>query len=300
MTLETTAHQDHANAGYYSLRQLVTTRGRRVGMSAPVLPFSESTLTRMIDRGDFPKPVFLPGTRIRVWTKGSVHAWLRAQQIKTEIAPAIIDAASQVQGTNVPRMHSRMLADVLGMRHDVLMHDVENNRRDLARLGPVEIETAKRDASLPGRPSRFVQLNERQAFLLLLVSRNQRDAMGLKLGVVAKFFDGPSPEDGPFAFLMRPGVELSPESAAVLFAPQLQAMVGEVVDDGTASRISGIAALARTVAAGTFAEAYNELHDSEKALERARDHLRAVVRTLGRRDNGRARRPLSMQVEVRP
>ena len=59
--------------GFVREAQLVTT-GDKVGP----LPFSKSTLWRMVRNGKFPKPIKL-GARVTAWRCEEVHEWIKAQ-----------------------------------------------------------------------------------------------------------------------------------------------------------------------------------------------------------------------------
>jgi predicted DNA-binding transcriptional regulator AlpA len=59
--------------GFVREAQLVTT-GDKVGP----LPFSKSTLWRMVAQGKFPKPIKL-GPRLTAWRSEEVHEWINSQ-----------------------------------------------------------------------------------------------------------------------------------------------------------------------------------------------------------------------------
>lgn len=59
--------------GFIREAQLVTTTSKM----GP-LPFSKSTLWRMVNEGKFPKPIKL-GARVTAWRCEDVHEWINAQ-----------------------------------------------------------------------------------------------------------------------------------------------------------------------------------------------------------------------------
>ncbi|MEL5856948.1 helix-turn-helix transcriptional regulator [Aeromonas veronii] len=61
--------------GFIREAQLVTTPSKsKVGP----MPFSKSTLWRMVRDGKFPKPIKL-GARVTAWRCEEVHEWIKAQ-----------------------------------------------------------------------------------------------------------------------------------------------------------------------------------------------------------------------------
>lgn len=57
--------------------QLVPKRADRA--QAAILPFSASTLWRLVRSQKFPQPFRLPSGRVTCWRVGDVRAWLRQQ-----------------------------------------------------------------------------------------------------------------------------------------------------------------------------------------------------------------------------
>ncbi|HHQ4748484.1 helix-turn-helix transcriptional regulator [Aeromonas veronii] len=66
-------HMAIPETGFIREAQLVTTASK-VGP----LPFSKSTLWRMVGDGKFPKPIKL-GPRVTAWRCEEVHAWISSQ-----------------------------------------------------------------------------------------------------------------------------------------------------------------------------------------------------------------------------
>lgn len=65
--------------GYARQWQLVGPAGKKASKTTPrILPFSSSTLWRMVKSGDFPAPVKL-SERVTAWRVEDVRAWMEKQ-----------------------------------------------------------------------------------------------------------------------------------------------------------------------------------------------------------------------------
>ena len=66
---------------FYRVAQLVTEQGK-----TGLLPFSNPTLWRLVQKGQFPKPVQL-APHVTAWPAEAVHQWIESKK-KEQYAPA--------------------------------------------------------------------------------------------------------------------------------------------------------------------------------------------------------------------
>lgn len=78
MSLHFPSFDQLPDSAYIRESQLVQS-SKRPGQPAP-LPFSASTLWRMVQQGTFPKPVKL-APRVTAWNVGQVRGWLASQRL---------------------------------------------------------------------------------------------------------------------------------------------------------------------------------------------------------------------------
>lgn len=83
-----------------------------------------------------------------------------------------------------PRIDSRLLALNLGIKHQSMFELIKAHHADFEELGLLRFQTGERTG---GRPERFAQLNEDQAYLVLTYSRNTVRVRELKVRMVKAF-----------------------------------------------------------------------------------------------------------------
>lgn len=93
-----------------------------------------------------------------------------------------------VYGKDEPRIDSRLLAEQLGNKHQNVSELLSSYSDDFRELGILRFETG--EVCGRGQPERFALLNEDQAYLLLVYSRNSLNAprvRQLKIRLVKAF-----------------------------------------------------------------------------------------------------------------
>lgn len=99
-----------------------------------------------------------------------------------------MNAVTVIYAKGEARVDSRLLAQQLGIKHKNTMEVIERYADKLKRFGVLPFQTEKPTAgSVGGRPERFAQLNEDQAFFLLALSRNSDRVVGLKSELIMAF-----------------------------------------------------------------------------------------------------------------
>lgn len=87
--------------------------------------------------------------------------------------------------TTGARIDSRLLAALLGNRHQSLFELVKGYRADFEALGILQFQTGEIQGR--GQPEKFALLNEDQAYLVLTYSRNTARVRALKVRLVKAF-----------------------------------------------------------------------------------------------------------------
>lgn len=82
---------------------------------------------------------------------------------------------------------SRLIAERLGIQHEVLIRTINKYLTELQGFGVLRFENGKLEPGATGRPQRFCYLNEDQATLLMTMSRNTAQVVQCKMELVAAF-----------------------------------------------------------------------------------------------------------------
>ncbi|GAB7563030.1 hypothetical protein LG202_10690 [Methylobacillus methanolivorans] len=190
-----------------------------------------------------------------------------------------------IQVKSEPRIDSRLIADSLGVKHQNTYGLIKDYKGDFEQLGVIRFQTGKPPkGSAGGRPEHYAMLNEDQAYLLLVYSRNTVKVRAIKVKLVQAFRDARKAlESHQTEYL--PGYHAMHDELAHLDANSrhihmnFNRLVNKAVGIGSGERNSLPFPHKSMLVAAQFiaASAAHTASNSKEAYQKAKDALQALI-----------------------